>query len=153
MIHSHRSFYPMQRMAPCATCHFSSIDNRAIDAYGWHYPEAPFPNASAKQQIPFPSPIHLSLISSHIPRTQPRKSIRTMSSTIRETLEIDALLAHVAEGLRLSCHLLLLLERVHATDGHRSASLWDFALLLLLHCAVLRQGLQGSWGCELRVVV
>jgi hypothetical protein len=101
--------------------------------------------------------------SPHIPRTQPSKSIRAVSSTASETLEVSALVAHMpgaVDGHVLLRHLLLLLlllERVHvAAQRHRGAALGSLHLLLLLlrdGNAVFGERLERSLGSELRVVV
>ena len=56
--------------------------------------------------------------SPHIPRAQTRKSIRAVSSTAGETLEVSAFVANVSgavcRDVRLRHLLLLLVERIHA---------------------------------------
>lgn len=96
-------------------------------------------NATLNSKFSPPIFHHPILVSPHIPRTQPRKRIRTMPPTIRKPLKIHTLLADMVEPLRL-----LLRKGVHAgRHRHRRASLWDISLLLLLlgHCAVFGERL------------
>lgn len=80
-------------------------------------------------------PANSAILSSHIPCTETRESIRAMSPAVRKALKINALFADVPETLRLlAWHLT---ERVHASsDGHRCAPLRYFRRLLLDHRTV-----------------
>ena len=99
--------------------------------------------------------------SSHVTRAQPCESVWAVPPAVGKALEVSALVAHVSGSVAVDSGCLLLGERVHVpTDRHCGAALWSLHLWLLKRCrldacwyAVFGEGLQGSLGSELGVVV